>query len=133
MSRSSNERSVRSMPTAGRRTRPQGRQLGVRTSSERLADLANALYNNPPKTASVTIGRFTYLNVMQGSAVYSFVRRYNTQRYRRTPTDAQVLNDCRHLLSYGVLSVVDEDRLSRNRLFINDSSCLCRLRRVRMG
>eukprot|EP00171_Calliarthron_tuberculosum_P002053 IDg2053t1 len=132
MSHGTSERSlIRPTPGRGRRSRPQGRPHSSHTSSEALADLANALYNDPPKTGSVTIGRFTYLNVLRGSAVCAFVRRYYMHHHRRTPTDAQVLNDCRNLLSYRVFSVIDEGRHSRSRLFMNDASCLCRLRRVR--
>lgn len=100
-------------------------------SAERrvLADLANALFNDVPRVSTLTRGRYTYLNVVRGSAVANYVRRYFRER-RRILTDRQVLDVCIALHAAGVFVVVDEARGQRPRAFADTCACLCHLRRI---
>lgn len=92
-----------------------------------LGELARALFDEVPRVATLTQGRYTYLNVVRGSAVANYVRRYFRDR-RRPLTDRQVHDVCVALHTAGVFVVVDEARAQRPRAFADTCACLCHLR-----
>ncbi len=103
---------------------------GLAISREALAELGNAIYNEVTPISHFSLGRYTYLNVVQGSTLCAFVKRYFRERRRVNLTSSQVLDVCRSLVAVGVVSVVDEERNYRTRQFENNSNCLCRIRRT---
>lgn len=102
-----------------------------RLSREALADLGNAIHNEITRTASLTLGRYTYLNVVPGTTLVTFVKRYFRERRRMNFSSSQAIEICRSLVVLGVISVVDEERSYRTRQFVNQPNCLCRIRRTR--
>lgn len=99
-------------------------------SREALAELANVIYNEVPRISSLTVGRYTYLNVFRGNTLCAFLKRYFRDRRRISLNERQVVSIARALLNTGIFTVISSGN-NNNKVFSNDPACICHLRQVR--